>query len=344
MSLTAEAAPYPVGQWMKSCSGLVARHEHVVAHDVRTTRQRILDGTNGRCSFTTLGQGRFAGFSEARARVGRIGVRFLEWDCESECEATAIRGEDHDLVLHLPLKGEFVSTDGRNSVAVSPGQVVLLTASGAVHRRWHGPNSMLSFAIERSLFRAVVGGGSNAALDRLQMQVIDLARAATLARVIDAILADLNAETPTLADPAIRRDFESLLARLILQSAARAAGMSAKLVDARLAMPAYVTNAEQYLRDNLARPIDIRALAEAAGVPVRTLYYGFGKHLGATPLQHLKALRLDEARRVLETSQPRAGLVTQVAKRVGYLSKSRFSSDFKRRFGETATAVLARRD
>src|SRR4051812_16022829 len=76
MSLTAEAAPYPVGHWMKSCSGLVARHEHVVAHDVGTTRQRILDGTNGRCSFTTLGQGRFAGFSEARARIGRIGVRF----------------------------------------------------------------------------------------------------------------------------------------------------------------------------------------------------------------------------------------------------------------------------
>jgi transcriptional regulator GlxA family with amidase domain len=105
-------------------------------------------------------------------------------------------------------------------------------------------------------------------------------------------------------------------------------------------MPAYVAKAEQHLRDDLARPVDIRALAKFAGVALRTLYYGFGRHLGATPLQHLKALRLNEARRVLETSAPRAGLVMHVARTVGYRSKSKFSSDFKRRFGETPTAVL----
>ena len=65
--------------------------EHFAAADILSTRQRILDFSAGRSSFAVTNSGRFIGYGEAHARVGRIDLRFLSWNCEAKCETATFR-------------------------------------------------------------------------------------------------------------------------------------------------------------------------------------------------------------------------------------------------------------
>jgi AraC-like DNA-binding protein len=78
-----------------------------------------------------------------------------------------------------------------------------------------------------------------------------------------------------------------------------------------------------------------------SGVPERTLHRHFLDFLGLSPLAHLRQLRLAAAREALLDPGGSAS-VTEVTARFGFVHLGRFSSDYRRRFGEPPTATLAR--
>ena len=74
----------------------------------------------------------------------------------------------------------------------------------------------------------------------------------------------------------------------------------------------------------------------------RTLQYGFRRHRGTTPLQYLKRVRLDLAREALLQARTTGERITDIAGRVGYASASRFSRDYRERFGEAPSVTRLR--
>ncbi len=97
-------------------------------------------------------------------------------------------------------------------------------------------------------------------------------------------------------------------------------------VEGRLAQ---VRQAIEWIRTNFDRPLRTEALAEVAGMSVASLHRHFRKTTAMSPLQYQKALRLQEARRLLiaESDAARAGYA------VGYESASQFSREYARMFG-----------
>jgi AraC family ethanolamine operon transcriptional activator len=93
-----------------------------------------------------------------------------------------------------------------------------------------------------------------------------------------------------------------------------------------------VQQAIDYMRSNADRDIDILDVCAAAGVSRRTLQYCFEERLEISPLQYLKALRLNRARRQLKRDQRHS--VADIASLCGFDHPSRFSSDYRRMFGE----------
>ena len=87
--------------------------------------------------------------------------------------------------------------------------------------------------------------------------------------------------------------------------------------------------------------INAERLAEVAGVSVSALYDGFRKHRGYAPLAFLKQLRLRRARNELLAAVPGC-TVTQVAARWGFLNVGRFSTEYRKLFGERPTDTLRR--
>jgi AraC-like DNA-binding protein len=328
-----------LSHWIRSCSALMTRHERFVATDFASTRQRILDFTRGRCSFTVTDSKRFIGFDEAHAHVGRIAVRFLRWDCDARCETETFRTPDHHVALHIPLSGSFEARQGDNWVTVEPGQVLVVSAAGTMQRRWEGRCDLLNLAVDREVVNRVASGRQKSAFIGQPLTVIDLARAATLARFIETIIHDLSSEEAAFSDTNIGLHAERILMLLLMRSMREKDSRPAPHEAPRVA-PYYVRRAEQYMSENCMTRIEVSDLEQVSGVSARTLFYGFKQYRGASPMKYLKSVRLIRARRGLLEAQAQGGRVADIAAAVGYENKSQFARDYRSYFGETPTATL----
>lgn len=93
-----------------------------------------------------------------------------------------------------------------------------------------------------------------------------------------------------------------------------------------------VVRAQHWLQENLSRPLRLGELAAALASSERTLMRRFRCALGDTPLHYLQQLRLNSARRLLETTS--MGF-KEIVDAVGYGDESTFRRLFKRELGCT---------
>ncbi|TCK28150.1 AraC family transcriptional regulator [Ancylobacter aquaticus] len=102
----------------------------------------------------------------------------------------------------------------------------------------------------------------------------------------------------------------------------------------RLSLPASnterVAKAIHLLRDNIAQPMRVEQLAEAARMSPSSFHQHFKALTSMTPLQYQKQLRLLEARRLMVAN---AASVADASYKVGYESASQFSREYSRMFG-----------
>jgi AraC-like DNA-binding protein len=82
------------------------------------------------------------------------------------------------------------------------------------------------------------------------------------------------------------------------------------------------------------------SLARAQGVSSRTLERAFKRDKGTGPMAYLRGVRLDRARSTLRAAAPGQVSVGQVARRWGFVNRSRFAADYRRRHGELPSQTL----
>lgn len=85
-----------------------------------------------------------------------------------------------------------------------------------------------------------------------------------------------------------------------------------------------------WMRQRLARPLEVADLAAHCGLGVRRFHQLFAEGFGETPFRYLQRLRLDTALALLDN--PRWTL-TQIALDTGFSDQSAFTHAFGRRFG-----------
>jgi AraC-like DNA-binding protein len=100
-----------------------------------------------------------------------------------------------------------------------------------------------------------------------------------------------------------------------------------------------VAKAVSWLRANFSQPIKVEELAGLAHMSVSSFHQHFKSVTSMSPLQYQKALRLQEARRLMLSTMMDA---TVASRHVGYLSASQFSREYGRFFGSAPTRDIAR--
>jgi AraC-like DNA-binding protein len=100
-----------------------------------------------------------------------------------------------------------------------------------------------------------------------------------------------------------------------------------------------VAKAIAWLRGNFAQALKVEELAGLVHMSVSTFREHFKSVTGLSPLQFRKALRLQEARRLMVSSQMDAGTACQL---VGYVSDSQFNRDYSRFFGSPPGRDISR--
>jgi AraC-like DNA-binding protein len=106
-------------------------------------------------------------------------------------------------------------------------------------------------------------------------------------------------------------------------------------------LPRNLRKALDLLRADPARAWTIRALAAACNIPRRTLEKQFRRHLHRTPVEFLRAVRLDSSRNKLLRAAPRV-TVTEIALQCGFNHVGRFAAWYREQYGESPLATLKR--
>jgi len=120
-----------------------------------------------------------------------------------------------------------------------------------------------------------------------------------------------------------------LLATLQLSDSAAPAAAHPDLTDRRLRL------AEAFMLEHLAEPIDVGAIAAAAGLSRSQLNRLFRREVGVGPAERLRSYRLDAARRLLSDGSMS---VKEVAHAVGFPWIHHFTRCYRRAHGCTPSA------
>jgi transcriptional regulator GlxA family with amidase domain len=106
--------------------------------------------------------------------------------------------------------------------------------------------------------------------------------------------------------------------------------------------PRDLRRAIDYMKANLAAPITIADIAEASGIAGRTLFQYFRDFRGTSPMRYLRDARFEKVRDALKCAQPEEG-VAELATKWGFCHLGRFAAEYQKRFGESPSETLWRR-
>ncbi|GAA3455469.1 helix-turn-helix domain-containing protein [Dactylosporangium matsuzakiense] len=110
--------------------------------------------------------------------------------------------------------------------------------------------------------------------------------------------------------------------------------------DGRVA-PAVVRRAAAFMDAGAQRPLTIAEIAAAAGVGARGLQIAFRRHMGCTPMDYLRRVRLERVHRELRAAGPGDGVtVRETARRWGFANPGRFAAEYRARYGQPPSRTL----
>ena len=106
----------------------------------------------------------------------------------------------------------------------------------------------------------------------------------------------------------------------------------ASLLSLRKSDDALIGRCQGWIADNYRVASPVTELARQSGLPARTFVRRFQKATGLTPLDYVQALRIEEAKQMLETTDM---AVEAIANAVGYEDPSFFGRMFRKKVGMT---------
>jgi AraC-like DNA-binding protein len=159
---------------------------------------------------------------------------------------------------------------------------------------------------------------------------------ATYAYVRDSVLMNPGAGTQALVVSSAAR----LLAATTLAAFPNNATTDPSPEDRHGTHPATLHRATVFIDEHAHADITAADIADAAHVTIRAVQLTFRRYLDMTPMQYLRRVRLDHARRDLLTADPARTTVTAVAYRWGFASPGRFAMQYRDAYGVSPSHTL----
>jgi AraC family transcriptional regulator len=238
----------------------------------------------------------------------------------------------HYLALNVdvaPLTFEVRGAHGFRRVTLDPGSAWVCPAGEPFTHRVGTPNAYALLAVDPArLDRLVHPSGGRVALRR----TYDV-RVPQLDHLVRALVVEADRGGP--GGP----PFVDALTTAIGLQLARVAGAGAPPPAAARGglAPAARRRVLALMDASVETGVSIETLAREAGLSPAHFARAFTRSVGRPPHQHLLALRLERARRLLAAADAR---LSDVALRTGFADQSHFTRAFRRAFGVTPGAVM----
>ncbi len=273
-------------------------------------------------------------------QIGRVRIEIVKIDCGHPFEICHPDGFDY-YTIKLPLEGQCeYSRDGESFVA-SVDQAFANNPGEPSKKRYNGSYVQIIICVSPDTLSEIVAA-------ELGHPLVDPVRfngdpqsgsnVQLLKRIIEFSLLDLGAREAA-GHWRISRQFERTLLVTLLRAVPSNYSLEIDRQRQEVA-PFYIRRVETFISERLSEQLSMADIVAASGVSSRSLFYGFQRWRATTPMAFLKAVRLDRARESLRRAALEGGVITDIALSVGYSHLSRFSSDYRLRFGERPSDTL----
>jgi AraC-like DNA-binding protein len=246
--------------------------------------------------------------------------------------------------VHLPITGRFESRHrGVDMIVHRRSSAVYLPGGGAFTGRWPVGYHALCVridlpAVETALARLVGDRTSSRVTFDPVMNTRD-GYGRSWADLLFSVNRQLAAPGGLLTQPLIAAPLaESLLNGFVLAAShSHAEALAGPVVAAR---PASVRAAIDVIEADPQAPLTLTVLATRCGVGPRTLQKGFQQHLGMSPMEYVRDVRLRRAHEELRAADPFAASVADVARRWGFTHLGRLASAHEAKYGQKPLSTL----
>ena len=199
---------------------LLSGGRHFSTADYHVARRFVERTTRGLFDFSLPSAREFRQYDVRSAQLGETLFSLVKVDSVSGYDIEMM--DDPDLVLlHILMRGNAQLQQGAAKADVAPAQMAVLEGMGRSHKRWYGTTQQLLVRLSRSRMERIVasetGIGIGDPLNFGVMQVLDLARVATLSNYLVTICRDLNDPQPCF-DGHLGRLAERALVLLLLNA------------------------------------------------------------------------------------------------------------------------------
>lgn len=157
--------------------------------------------------------------------------------------------------------------------------------------------------------------------------------------LLSYLLTEADRASPFLQSPLVCVQIEHLAVMTLLFSQNHNY-RQALVQPATAAAPRHVRRVEEYIDAHADQPLTIAELAAYAKVSASSLYEGFRAFRNISPMAYLKQVRMRRIREDLRSADANAETVTEIAMRWGFAHLGRFSTHYKKMFGESPSETL----
>jgi AraC-like DNA-binding protein len=288
-----------------------------------------------------LGGARNFSFTHRMRRLGPLTV--LDADFHHDVWVNGGQNRPHYHVT-LPVAPCSSVRDGDSSVVATPGSVAVYRPEGqAGVSRYVG--RLLAVMIDRRAVEdalgAVLGREVRSQIDLQPVMLTSAPAARSWVNMVSLFTEQLFRPRSVLSQPLVGMPFVESLVRGLLIAADHPyrAAIEGEAIDPP---PRWVQAAIDIIEAEADQPLTVSALAARCYVSVRSLQQGFRNHVGTTPMEYLRAVRLRRAHQMLLESDPSAVTVASVAYRWGFTNLGRFAAAHTARYHEQPAKTLWR--
>ncbi|MFF2817678.1 AraC family transcriptional regulator [Kitasatospora cineracea] len=282
---------------------------------------------------------------DARARISRHAVERLSVDRLSFGYDMAFDAHGLPGVCLISMhSGTLVDRTGGREQVYGPGDTFLLAPPGTPYRGEVRSARYTIAMFDPALLAGLDPSGTGAPVrftgTRPLTPAAGRALGSAVAHLRDHVLGDASQPPAGLLVSTAAQH----LAAMTLAALPHSARTDPVRADRTDATPATLRRALAWIDAHADRDATLADIARAACVTPRALQYAFRRHLGTTPLAHLRHVRLQAAHRDLLAADPATATVTDIAMRWGFAHPGHFAAHYRTAFHTAPHTTLRRTD
>ncbi|MBG0830662.1 AraC family transcriptional regulator [Planomonospora sp. ID67723] len=274
------------------------------------------------------------------AQLGSVRLSYLDYGAGVRIEPGEL---ESFFLVQIPLAGRSLIRCGGQEIVSTPRLASLPSPTEYLDMRWEAGCPQLIVKFER---RAVEGALEHLLGERLDRPVVfglgmDMTTgwARAWRAMADLIVGEAEHGDGLAAQPLAVAHLENAMLSSLLTM--QPSNYLARLAAPRTpAVPKVVRRAMEFIEAHAHEPLTTDDVARAVAVSGRSLQEGFRRHLGLTPMGHLRDVRLSRVHEELAAGDPARCTVTGVAARWGFLHQGRFAALYRTRYGQSPSLTL----